>query len=202
MRPDGITPVAGPLSLVVSHKIEGRKMLRRRTFHECATELEEISSDFRNAYLNEASIIPDRRQEIMVSASKRGIEVLRILALAIRTDQDWSLLAPDPNQVGAIRNDIPELEVQNIISDYNYPFRELQGFQPLNLRGAMNKIAHMHPTLGSFFVSNEHHDLMLSGSIHNNFWVAVISLLDLCQLIKQLPDSELPEECQGRRMKS
>lgn len=171
-------------------------MLRRRTFHECATELEEISSEFRSAFLNETGMAPERRQRILVSTSERGIEVLRILALAIRTDQDWGFLAPDQTQVGAVRNNISEPEISTAIATYDCPYTELQGFQPLDIRGAMNKVAHMHPTRGAFYVSPEHHDLMLTGSIRRTSWIAVISLLDLCALVKQLPDRELPEGCQ------
>lgn len=168
-------------------------MLRRRTFHECATELEGISSEFRSAYLGKPGVAPEHRQRTLVSASKRGVEVLRILALAVRTDQDWSLLAPDNSQVGALKNDVSETDIEAIIAAFKGPYRELIGFEPLNLREALNKIAHMHPTRGSFFASDSHHDLMLSGSKQNKSWVAVMSLLELCRLVKRLPDREIPE---------
>jgi hypothetical protein len=176
--------------------MKGTFMLRRRTFHECATELEGISSEFRSAYLGKAGIAPEHRQRTLVSTSKRGIEVLRILALAVRTDQDWSLLAPDKKQIGALKNNVSDPDLEAAIQAFKGPYNGLKGFEPLNLREAMNKIAHMHPTRGSFFVDEEHHDLMLSGSRQGRSWVAVISLIELCQLVKQLPDRELPEDCQ------
>jgi hypothetical protein len=61
-------------------------MWQRRTFHECAEELKAQSDFFRSAYVNRLNFSASERQQRMVSASERGVEVLRILALSIRAD--------------------------------------------------------------------------------------------------------------------
>lgn len=55
-------------------------MWQRRTFHECASELSAISDDFRAAYTNRWDWPSAKRERVMLSASERGVEVLRILA--------------------------------------------------------------------------------------------------------------------------
>lgn len=124
----------------------------------------------------------------MVDASKRGVEVLRILALSIRSDQDFGLTINDPTPVGALKSSTTRAEVSSVIRDYRPPYSQLNGCTPLGLRQALNKIAHADPTRSGFFADNDTHDLILSGVNQGNTWIAVISLIDLCRVIKTLPD--------------
>jgi hypothetical protein len=160
-------------------------MWERRTFHECAAELSTISEDFRAANRK-------RLDQVMLETSQRGVELLRILALSIRGDQDHGLIDNVPTAVGALRSGATEDEVISVIRDYRPPYDQLSGFTALGLRQALNKIAHADPTRSGFFANNENHDLILSGVDQGRTWVAVISLIDLCRVIKSLPDIHTP----------
>jgi hypothetical protein len=84
---------------------DGNKpMWQRRTFHECASELSAISEDFRAAHTNRFGCDRSKRDRIMLDTSKRGVEVLRILALSIRSDQDFGLTHNDSTPVGALKS--------------------------------------------------------------------------------------------------
>ncbi len=67
-------------------------MWRRRTFHECASELEIVSQYFRNAYLRKSKLDQQSRDELLRETSERGIEILRILALSIRSEDDYGAI--------------------------------------------------------------------------------------------------------------
>jgi hypothetical protein len=124
----------------------------------------------------------------------RGVEILRILALAVRGDQDFGKTAADLTPVGAVKSDIGAAEVRALVDAYRPPYGALDGFGPLALRGALNKIAHAHPAGSGFFADEETHDLILTGQQHNRPWVAVISLIDLCNVIESLPDANVRGE--------
>jgi hypothetical protein len=163
-------------------------MWQRRTFHECASELSAISEDFRAAYTNKFGWDRSKRDQVMLDTSKRGVEVLRILALSIRSDQDYGLINNDPTPVGALRSKATQAEVLAAIRDYCPPYGQLSGYTSLGLRQALNKIIHADPTRSGFFADENTHDLILSGVNQGDIWIAVISLIDLCSVIKSLPD--------------
>jgi len=163
-------------------------MWQRRTFHECASELSAISEDFRSAYTDKFGWDSSKRERIMLDASQRGVEVLRILALSIRSEQDYGLTNNDSTPVGALRSNTTQVEVLDAIQNYRPPYSQLNGYAPLGLRQALNKIAHADPTGSGFFADENIHDLILSGVNQGTKWIAVISLIELCSVIKSLPD--------------
>jgi hypothetical protein len=126
----------------------------------------------------------------MLDTSRRGVEVLRILALSIRSDQDYRLTSMDTAPVGAFRARATQADVLSAIRGYHPPYQHLDGYTPLGLRQALSKIAHANPTRSGFFADEKTHDLILSGLYHGDTWLAVISLIDLCGIIKSLPDVE------------
>ncbi|MEK6279168.1 MAG: hypothetical protein AABN95_02335 [Acidobacteriota bacterium] len=163
-------------------------MWQRRTFHECASELSAVSEDFRAAHTNRFGWDRSKRDRVMLDTSKRGVEVLRILALSIRSDQDFGLTNNDSTPVGAFRSKATQAEVLGAIHDYRPPYSQQSGYAPLGLRQALNKIAHADPTRSGFFADNNTHDLILSGANQGGTWIAAISLIDLCNVIKSIPD--------------
>ncbi len=166
-------------------------MWTRRTFHECAYELREISGSFRAAYVNKFGVPESRRSQILQGTSERGVEVLRILALSIRSEQDFHL-TPNVNEtVGAINSNVASGQVPSLFKDYRPPYYGTPGFDPLHLREALNKIAHANPMQASFFASESVHDLLLSGTRSGRAWVAIISLIDLCAVIESMPDQNV-----------
>lgn len=163
-------------------------MLQRRTFHECADELMEISDDFRAAHTNIFTRDRAKRDKILVDTSRRGVEVMRLLALSIGEEAEFAAIHNDARPVGAFRASASAAEANETIRDYRPPYAQLHGFRPIGLRQALNKIALADPTRSGFFVDGETHDLILSGLIGGDRWIAVISLLDLCKAIKSLPN--------------
>lgn len=163
-------------------------MWQRRTFHECASELEGISRDFRDTYTNKFGWEEPKCQQVMVSTSQRGIEVLRVLALSIRSEQDVGLTSRAPTRVGSILHNIDDEKVSLILNSYSPPYSAIAGSRTLGLRQALNCIAHANPHKCGFFASQLVHDLIVSGSNHGELWVAVFSLIDLCRVIQALPD--------------
>lgn len=164
----------------------------RRTFHDCATELESISDQFRSAYLRINGSSEEQRQEQLISCSQRGIEVLRALALAIRSEQDWGLVPAPAHTVGALKNGVTDEDIDTMLSSYEAPYCKIAGYQALTVREGLNKIAHADLRRTNFFADNDHHDLLLSGMHRATKWVAVLSLVDLCSVVKALPDRSLP----------
>jgi hypothetical protein len=164
-------------------------MWQRRTFHECASELKAISEDFRSAYTNRWNWDKSRKDQVLRDTSTRGVEVLRILALSIRSDQDYGLTDNVSTSVGALHAHVAEGEALALVRDYHPPYDRLPGFNPLRLRQALNKIAHANPARSGFFADATTHDLILTGEERGSTWVAVISLIDLCNVVKSLPDA-------------
>lgn len=163
-------------------------MWKRRTFHECAEELEVLSQDFRDAYINILRLDQQVREKILQESSERGIEILRVLALSIRSEQDFGAIPSIRTTVGALKRSASTSEVSDILNSYRPPYSGKTGCEPLLLREALNKIAHADPYRTGFFADNTVHDLILSCNHSSNTWIAIVSLPDLCRAIKSLPD--------------
>jgi hypothetical protein len=78
-------------------------MWKRRTLHECAEELEVLSQDFRDAYINKPELDQQIREKILQESSERGIEILRVLALSIRSEQDVGGIPPVRTTVDSLK---------------------------------------------------------------------------------------------------
>lgn len=164
-------------------------MWQRRSFHECASELAAISDDFRAAHTNRWGWDEGRRRTVLGDTSVRGVEVLRILALSVRGDQDYALTSRGSGTVGAFRRNAVGTDVRSFIAAYRPPYRELPDFSSLKLRDALNKIAHANPEGAGFYADDASHDLLLSGLERGAPWLAVVSIPDLCAEIRSLPDA-------------
>ena len=169
-------------------------MWNRRTFHECADELKAISDDFRAAYTNKVAIGEQQRNEILEGTSKRGVEILRILALSIRSEQDSGIIPAIDNTVGALKPSASDNDVFFTLNYYRPPYSDKSNFEPLGLRDALNKIAHANPKQTDFFANDSAHDLILCGQKNNNTWIAIISLIDLCRVIKSITDRNITHD--------
>lgn len=163
-------------------------MWQRRTFHGCAEELEIVSKNFRRAYTDSSSIDLENRTRILRESSEKGIEILRVLALSIRSEQDFGNVPRSSITVGALNDAASESEITTILSNYQPPYEKQSDFEPLVLREALNKIAHANPSKAGFFANTATHDLILSGKKRNRNWIAILSIVDLCRAIKSLPD--------------
>ncbi|WNZ22275.1 hypothetical protein HJG54_04960 [Leptolyngbya sp. NK1-12] len=166
-------------------------MWKRRTFHECAEELEVLSQDFRDAYVNKSKLEQQIQEKILQEASERGIEILRVLALSIRSEQDFGGIPSIRTTVGALKRSANTSEVLSTLNSYRPPYDGRTGFEPLSLREALNKIAHANPYRAGFFADSAVHDLILSGNHGSNTWIAIVSIADLCRVIKSLPDQNV-----------
>jgi hypothetical protein len=166
-------------------------MWKRRTFHECAEELEKLSRDFRDAYTNKSRIDQQSREKILQKSSEKGIEILRVLALSIRSEQDFGSLPSIRITVGALNRSTNTSEASATLNNYRPPYSKKAGFEPLPLREALNKIAHADPNKAGFFADEVIHELILSGNHGANTWIAIISIADLCRAIKSLPDQSV-----------
>ena len=131
---------------------------------------------------------------ILQESSEKGIEILRILALSIRSEQDFGNLPKRSITVGALKNAVSENEITVTLSNYQPPYEEKNDFEPLVLREALNKIAHANPSRAGFFASTATHDLILSGKKGDRNWVAILSIIDLCHAIKSLPDQTTQQD--------
>jgi hypothetical protein len=166
-------------------------MWQRRTFHECASELRQISDQFRAAYVNTRGWDGATRDHMLQDTSTRGVEILRILALSVRSDQDYGLTDGHSDTVGAVRADVVAVEASSVIQTYRPPYSALPGFNPLRLRQALNKIAHANPSRCGFFADESIHDLILTGADRGSSWLAVVSISELCSVIESLPDAAI-----------
>lgn len=163
-------------------------MWKRRTLHKCAEELEVLSQDFRDTYINKSKLDQQSREKVLQESSERGIEILRVLALAIRSEQDVDGIPPIRTTVGALKRSANASEVSTILNSYRPPYSGKAGFEPLPLREALNKIAHANPYRAGFFADDAVHELILSGNHGSNTWIAILSIADLCRAVKSLPD--------------
>jgi hypothetical protein len=163
-------------------------MWKRRTLHECAEELEVLSQDFRDAYINKSELDQQIREKILQESSERDIEILRVLALSIRSEQDVGGIPPICTTVGALKRSANTSEVSATLNSYRPPYSGRTGFEPLPPREALNKIAHANPYRTGFFADNAVHELILSGNHGSNTWIAIVSIADLCRAVKSLSD--------------
>lgn len=170
-------------------------MWQRRTFHECAEELEMASKSFRIAYTNSFGVDEQKRVEILGDSSKKGVEILRVLALSIRPEQDYDEEFKKSTQditVGALKRCASSKDVSDTINSYRPPYSNKPDFEQLGLREALNKIAHADPSQAGCFADDVFHDLILSGKDKKEkIWIAIISIVDLCQAVKSLPDQNI-----------
>lgn len=173
-------------------------MWTRASWHQCASELSEVCTRFRNAYWGTRHKLfprhPDDERD-MRAASEEGVQLLRALALAVRSEQDFSLVPTTKEVVGALKSRNAETAdavrvkqrcgYENVLQDPE--------FRPLDLRQALNKIAHADPKVADFYVGPMHmsHDLLLFGDSHGDRWFAAISLLRLIEAIQSLPDASI-----------
>lgn len=180
-------------------------MWKRATWHECADELDEVCQAFRNAYWGRrhGSRWPrDPADEVeMVEVSKQAVQLLRALALAVRSEQDFDLVPNAAAVVGALKeegatpSDAGEVKLQR---GYASMLRT-DGYTKLDLRQALNKIAHADPRSADYYVGplDAAHDLLLYGTSRGRTWFAVISLLELVKAIRALPDATLEVRSTG-----
>lgn len=172
----------------------GFMVLQRRTFHECASELSSYSKRFRDANCNQ-SLPDDERKREMADCSTRGTEVLKILALSIRNDQDEGRTELDHTPVGAVLSGVRlNDDVSSVLQSYNPPWNSQQNFEPIDIRKALNKIAHASPTESHFYADESQHDLLLTGKYWGKSWIAIVSIPKLCEVIMALPDARTEKE--------
>lgn len=128
-------------------------MWLRATWHECADELDQISQAFRAAYWRRCTggkgspRHTDDDEAEMRQTSMKGIQLLRALATAVRSEQDFNLIPRDQTVVGALRRagatPSDALEVKKgggYASVLDRP-----GYDSLDLREALHKIVHADP---------------------------------------------------------
>ena len=174
-------------------------MWERATWHECADELDEVCQKFRRAYWGRRGgggwpRHPDDELE-MLETSKLGVQLLRALALSIRSEQDFNLIPNGTFVVGALKKEhaIPSdaTEVRQRMGCAN--MLGINGYTPLNLRQALNKIAHADPQKADYYVRplDSAHDLLLYGANQGQTWFAAISILELVRAIRALPDANV-----------
>jgi hypothetical protein len=170
-------------------------MLKRRTLHECANELDQISKRFKDAHLQAYPMPAGDRDRELRSTSVEGVELLRMLALVIRSGQDSGSLPESNVLVGALKSPASQEEIYLACRSYRPPYTSLPLFAPMLLREGLNKIAHANAAASGFAVDADNHDLVLSGSQIKNgqdvLWVAVLSIPHICDGIKTLPDREI-----------
>lgn len=99
-------------------------MWKRRTFHECAEELEILSQDFRDAYTSKSRIDQQSREKILQESSEKDIEILRVLALSIRSEQDFRILPSIRTTVGALDRSTNTSEISATLNNYRPPYNE------------------------------------------------------------------------------
>jgi hypothetical protein len=171
-------------------------MWNRPTWHEYAEELDAVGRSFRRAYYRKRNKGLPRHPEDehgMEETSKRGVQILRALALAVRSEQDFDLLPRNSNVVGVIKeeNAVPS-DATEVKQRGGYAnMLEINGYHPLDLREALNKIAHADPQKADLYIGPMHraHDLLLYGTMKGKNWFAVISVLEIVKTVRSLPDA-------------
>ncbi len=163
-------------------------MLARRSFHECAIELESESLIFKTILLDSGLEDP-KKNNILRSASQNGIELLNILALSIRRGLDYGDTQIDKYKfVGGFLEIIKMEDADAFKKDYQGPYNNHIDLTPIHLRQALNKIAHFDQSKSTYYVDDNCHELILMGTQRNENWLAVISIKLMCAAIKDLPD--------------
>ena len=155
-------------------------MWKRRTFHDCAHELLQISDRFRLAANGEFGI---NSTGVMTETSVRGVEILRILSLSVRSEQDYGLTDGRKLDVGILVSDPDAIEITEAIRDRRVTVPN----KPLTLRDGLNKIAHADPTRSTYRLDPTDHVLVLI-SDRGERWIVELSIPKLCSAILQLKD--------------
>jgi hypothetical protein len=171
-------------------------MWKRATWHECADELSVVCQDFRDAYWGRrhGSGWPKHPDDIanMAKSSEKGVQLLRALALAVRSEQDFDLIPQTMTVVGALkRENATTTDAAEVKQKRGYAqMLSINGYTPLLLRQALNKIAHADPQKADYYIGPGDcvHDLLLYGEDRGNSWFAVVSLIELVKAIRALPD--------------
>jgi hypothetical protein len=136
-------------------------------------------------------------EETMEETSIRGVQLLRALALAVRTEQDFDLVPSNSAVVGALKNEnaVPSDATEAKERRGYASMLEIKGYHPLNLRQALNKIVHADPQKADYYIGvlNSAHDLLLYGTSRGQSWFAVISILEIVKAIRALPDVTIVE---------
>ena len=131
----------------------------------------------------------------MVETSKDGIQILRALALAVRSEQDFDL-APKPTEIvgalkraGALPSDASQVKQERGYAE----MLKIDGYSPLSLREALNKIAHADPQSADYYVApmDTSHDLLLYGTNRGQAWFAAVSIIELVKAVRSLPDATI-----------
>lgn len=174
-------------------------MWKRATWHECADELDAVCQMFRLAYWGKHyKGWPRHPADLaeMEATSKQGVQILRALALAVRSEQDFNLTPNAAAVVGALKNeDAKPSDAYEVKQRGGYAgMLEIRGYVPLHLRQALNKIAHADPQTADYYVRGCDaytlaHDLLLYGEARGKKWFSAISILELLKAIRALPDA-------------
>jgi hypothetical protein len=165
---------------------------KRARWHECASELAQVSLQFRRAYWGIRSKgwprHPDDERE-MIETSVQGVQILRSLALAVRSEQDFDLITQEQSIVGALKQkDAIRSDAMTTKQQGGYKsMLNAVGFCPLRLRQALNKIAHADPSNADFYVApaDQAHDLLLFGEDRGSQWFAAVSILELIRVVEK-----------------
>ena len=173
-------------------------MWKRATWHECADELDQVCERFRHAYWGKRSKgwprHPDDVAE-MKESSIEGVKLLRALALAVRSEQDFDVAPNQRAVVGALKNEnaLPTDAIEVKHRGGYESMLGVSGYVPLKLRQALNKIAHADPQTADYYIGRlvGNHDLLLYGEDRGQKWFAAISMLDLVKAIRSLPDATM-----------
>jgi hypothetical protein len=125
-----------------------------------------------------------------VSSSRDGVDILKILALSVRPEQDYEVLKSGNSEVGWLLNRASSSEIQSVLTAGQSPPVVVPGATRLVLREALNKIAHMDPSPGrsSYAVGGRQHEVILTGKRNDHVWIAILDIPALCNAIKALPD--------------
>ena len=168
-------------------------MWQRSTYHDCASELEQASDRFREAIVRRQAGDSEENTRELTRSSKDGADLLKILALSVRPEQDFGLLPHANWQVGTLVSNADSSEIQSVLTGSTIPPVIVPRATPLDLREALNKIAHMDPRPGksSFAADRLRHEMVLTGEKSGRHWIAILDILALCEAIKTLPDRSI-----------
>jgi len=174
-------------------------MIEPTTWHECAEELSSVSAEFRTAYLQSSHVSGrpgnPEADNIVRSSSMRGVELLRSLAVSLRNNEDFDLVQPNLKIVGLLKNEnVAPIDMQLIKQDCGFSSKNgAQHFEGLNLRQALNKIAHANPNNSGVYVSPDstEHDMILTGNHNRRDWIAVVSISRLIDAVRSTENAKL-----------
>ncbi len=174
-------------------------MWKRATWHECAGELEQVSRAFCDAYWGRrhGGGWPRHPEDeaAIVRTSIQGVQLLRSLALAVRSEQDFGMIPPAVAVVGALKTEnVTSADATEAKHKCGHAqLLTVEGYVPLNLRQALNKIAHADPQRADYYVGplDRVHDLLLYGADRQRAWFAAVSIPKLVNAVRALPDAAI-----------